>query len=198
MWTRILVTLLAVGCMAFGVYGLARPGPAGELVSLVPTGPEGVGEIRAVYGGLMIAVGVLLLWGSLGKRRSAAWLVAVAVGFAGLFVGRVVSLLLDGLTGYGLVAAVLEGGVAGLLFVAGAEQRSRAATEKAPATKPGPEVTGGEAARPGGGDREGLGGAGRRRPRGEAGEGSDAPGAERSGDTSRGERSRDKPGGGAA
>lgn len=195
MWTRILVTLLAVGCMAFGVYGLARPGAAGELVSLVPTGPEGVGEIRAVYGGLMIAVGALLLWGSMGKRRSAAWLVAVGVGFAGLFVGRLVSLLLDGLTGYTLMATVLEGGVAGLLFVAAAEQRSRAATDKAPETKPGPEVTGGEAARPGREDPEHRR-RGEREPSGEAGEGPDEAG-ERSGNDDD-DRPGEVPGGGAA
>lgn len=146
MWSRILVNLLAVACLAYGVYGLLSPEAAAALVSLEPTAVEGTGEIRAVYGGLMIAMGLLLFRGGLGGERARPWLIAVGVGSAGLFLGRLVSLFQDGVTGYTLLAAVLEGGIAGLLFVAASEART--SPEPASRTVPGPEAVGGSADTP--------------------------------------------------
>lgn len=111
---RILVVIVAVVNVAWGLFALARPAAAGRFVGLSSLGPHGAGELRAVYGALVIAIGVLIGL-SLRIDGGEHWLRAFAILFAALACGRLVSLAADGASGYTLAALALEGGMAALL-----------------------------------------------------------------------------------
>lgn len=120
---RVLLLLFGALNVAWGLYALARPGPAARLMKLVPEAPAARGEIRAVYGGLVLALGALMIaapWSPHGR----GWLLAFSCAFAALAVGRVLSLLLDGLSPYTGAAAALEGLAAGFLLLAAARWES--------------------------------------------------------------------------
>ncbi|MFT4824232.1 MAG: hypothetical protein ACJAUG_002340 [Halioglobus sp.] len=66
-------------------------------------------EVRAMYGGLQLGVGLLLLWGAQRPaiQQQMAYAVMIAC-FAGLAGGRAVGLLLDGQDSYNLAALIFE------------------------------------------------------------------------------------------
>ena len=71
--------------------------------------------------GMVTAMGVAVLRGSLGGAASRQWLWAVATLYVGLAAGRIVSLGLDGLTAHTLFGGVLEVGLAVILYWCGME-----------------------------------------------------------------------------
>ena len=108
--------------LALGVAFLLAPAAMMASVDVALTTPLASGDVRAVYGGMQVASGVLLL---LAARR-ADWvrpgLLAAAVLFAGLFAGRVLGLLLDGPPSpFGWLLAVAELG--GLLLAVAISRR---------------------------------------------------------------------------
>lgn len=108
--------LVAVVCIAFGVAFFALP----ELVGwagLLALGPEGRGEVRAVYGGLLLVLGIVILEG-LRRPDRRAWLEVAALVFGGLAAGRVAGLLHDGVASYTVGALLFEGCTAVLLLLA--------------------------------------------------------------------------------
>lgn len=111
---RAVLLLFAALNVAWGVFALARPAAAGRFVGLDPVTAHGAGELRAVYGALVIGIGALV---ALATRVDGGgqWLRALAILFAALALGRLVSLALDGVNGYTLAALGLEGGSAALL-----------------------------------------------------------------------------------
>ncbi len=111
---RAILYVLALLNVAWGVFALVRPAVAGRFVGLEPTSAHGTGELRAVYGALVIAIGLLV---GLAARADGGeqWLRALAVMFAAIACGRLVSLAFDGVNGYTLAALGLEGGTAVLL-----------------------------------------------------------------------------------
>ena len=75
---------------------LADPSSFGRRLGLTAEVPDGLNEIRAQYGGFFCAVAIidaLALMGIL--RRDVAYVLNAAV-FSGLFLGRMLSLFLDG------------------------------------------------------------------------------------------------------
>lgn len=122
-WLRTLLVALAVLHLLFGMYALYLPLQVAQLAELVAPTPAAVSEIRAVYGGLMLAVAAVLARGALGGRIGAAWLRAAAVAYAGIFFGRAVSISVDGPTGYALFAGAFEIALAIFLGWAAAELR---------------------------------------------------------------------------
>ena len=112
---RIVLVLLALLNVAWGLFALARPGAAGRFVGLSIDAAHGAGELRAVYGALVIAFGVVIA-ASLRLDGGDQWLRLLAILFAGLAAGRVISLALDGVVGYTLAALLLEAGTAALLY----------------------------------------------------------------------------------
>lgn len=132
-WVKTLLLVMAVLHVLFGVYGLYQPSQMAQIAELEAPTPAARGEIRAVYGGLFIAFGLILLRGALGGPIAAAWVRAVSLAYAGLFVGRVVSVAVDGPSGYTLFAGAFEIGLAGFFAWVASELRAPApAAEVAP------------------------------------------------------------------
>jgi len=117
-WLKMLLLLLAFGHLLVGAYALSQPQAVAEMMSLEATTPGAVGELRAVFGGLIVALGLMILRGALGGYRGRQWLLAVSLAYFGLVLGRIVSLLMEGLSAHTLTAGALEAGLGVLLFYA--------------------------------------------------------------------------------
>lgn len=109
MATRILLLVLAVGWTPYGMYCLVFPEFLGPIAGVEAVTATGVAELRAMYGGLQIAVGLAALVGFVHNDyiERALWVQVVAVG--GIGSGRLVGLLAGGeLSGYTLGALIFE------------------------------------------------------------------------------------------
>ena len=122
--TRGLLALVGAANAAFGAWGLVRPGAVADLLGLQATGIQGIGEVRAVYGGLVLMLGLLMV-ASAWRDAGAATLRAMSVLFVGLVLGRAASVMLDGPAAATLGAGAFEAFSAALL-VAAAGQVERA------------------------------------------------------------------------
>lgn len=106
---RILLLVLAVGWTPYGMYCLAFPEFLGPIAGVEATTATGLAELRAMYGGLQIAVGLAALAGFLRSDyiERALWVQVVAVG--GIGSGRLVGLMAGGdVSGYTLGALAFE------------------------------------------------------------------------------------------
>lgn len=136
-WITPLLLLLALGHVLLGLYGLYAPGSVAPMLGLEAVTAGGSGELRAVFGGLIAAMGVAILRGSLGGSAGRQWLWAIATGYVGLAAGRLVSLGMDGMAAHTLFAFLLEVGLAIVLFWTGMEVASAPAAPAASAPKSG-------------------------------------------------------------
>lgn len=106
MLTRIFLALSAILWGLYGIYCLLVPGALHEMAGVVATTPTGTTELRAMYGGLQLAVGVLALLGALRGSLTRTALVALGTLTLGLGSARLFGLLVDGhftaYTGMGL------------------------------------------------------------------------------------------------
>jgi hypothetical protein len=107
-WLRTVLLVVALAHLSFGLYGLYAPNQMAQVADLEMRSIGAVGEIRGIYGGLMVAFGLAVLRGSMGGRVAAAWLRVIALGYAGIVLGRLASLALDGLSGYTIFAGAFE------------------------------------------------------------------------------------------
>ena len=73
-----------------GAFGLLAPRRAAEFISIKPVGDNGISEIRATYGGLFLALGVLCL-----VSQSPTIFIAAGVAWVGAACGRLFSIFLD-------------------------------------------------------------------------------------------------------
>lgn len=104
------LALAALGFVGFGLAFLVAPDLL-ALVDLAPTTSAARSDVRAIYGGMELGVGVLL---ALAARRPAWWrlgLTAQALTLGGAAVGRLVGVALDG------TPRALTGGFAALEVV---------------------------------------------------------------------------------
>lgn len=86
-----LIALLgAAAASLLGAIGLARPLLLAEATGLTTSGPEGMSELRAVFGGTLGALGLVCLI----TREPAAFLAAAAAFFGG-GVAKLLSLAID-------------------------------------------------------------------------------------------------------
>lgn len=135
MAVKVGVLLIAAAAVAFGAFGLMSPERVGELVGFTLLDNGARGEVRAVYGGMTLAIAFILVWGSLRGRKGRPWLLAVAIAFTGLAAGRLASLMLDGPAGYTVLSGLLEAAIAGFLAYAAFELgRERPLAPEATAT----------------------------------------------------------------
>ena len=105
--------------LGLGAMGLLAPRRALRFVGLKEDAAEGLGEVRATYGGVFIALELVAAALLLGRDDSAGMVVAGAA-WLGAALGRVVSLVVDGRRTPKNAAAVLfEAGI-GLLHLAAA------------------------------------------------------------------------------
>lgn len=114
---RIALTLAALANIGWGLFAFAAPDRAAEILEFALSSPEGRGEIRATYGGLILGLGVALLV-ALWRPGTRGSLVLLAIVFGALSLGRLGSLVLDGFSAYTAGVAALEIGFTGFLLLA--------------------------------------------------------------------------------
>jgi len=125
-WVTPFLLLLALAHVLFGFYGLYSPDGMAGITGLEMATTGARGEMRAIIGGLMAALGIAILRGSMGGKTGRQWLWAVAAAYVGLACGRLVSLGMDGMSAHTLLAGLLEGVLATVLFWLGMEVGSDA------------------------------------------------------------------------
>jgi hypothetical protein len=130
---KIFLGLNALVFIGYGLYCLALPSAVADQTGMqLSTGVATV-EVRAMYGGLQTAIGLLALAGILRPAMQSAALIALAFLFFGLASGRMVGIAIDpdpGAYNFGAVAfeAVFAAIAAGLLV--------KSSAPPAPATRP--------------------------------------------------------------
>lgn len=107
--TRFVLWALAIVFLAFGLVALIQPeamtGPPG----LDSSAAGAVTEVRALYGGLQIGLGALLVWAVLDPSRWASGLMAYGLLLGAVGDCRFIGLLIDGnWTGFHLFALGFE------------------------------------------------------------------------------------------
>ena len=104
--------------MVFGVLFFIRPQELAAALGYAPLSAVAIIEVRAVYGGLELALGGAMLH-QLYVRKNAANAIYIALisllGFAG---GRTLAVLMDSLSGNHLYYLILEWGLAALMYIA--------------------------------------------------------------------------------
>ena len=97
MTTRFAQVFLGIMGLAFckvGIEALIDPQAVLRQVGIALDNPSAMSSMRAVYGGMHLAFGMLCFWSALKRPVPALWLVALYT--AGFVTGRTVSLVIDG------------------------------------------------------------------------------------------------------
>ena len=104
--------LIAIGLMNFaiGVLALVQPSVIAGWVGFGLEAPSAAGEIRAIFGGGVLVLGVLFLVAT-AMSRPGPLLGALGLVFLGFAVGRVTSLLVDGWSFYTMLAFLAEAAI---------------------------------------------------------------------------------------
>lgn len=106
---RIFLAANVVLWLPYGLYCLAAPGFLAEAAGVAATTPTGSTELRAMYGGLQAAIGLLALAAVLRRDLERTALTALAFLAGGLFTARLCGAFVDGgLSGYTVGALLLE------------------------------------------------------------------------------------------
>lgn len=105
---RLLLYFFAAFFVVFGVAGLFDPAYVGAHVNLLPVSINGTSEIRSLYGGGFMAMGLVIFAGLRGGPGTEGLLRAMAIIFAGIVCGRVLSLLIDHGAAFGAPIALYE------------------------------------------------------------------------------------------
>jgi hypothetical protein len=96
MATRIFLVLSALLWLPYGVYCFAQPGSLAEAAGVAFQSPTGSTELRAMYGGLQIAIGALAGLAAWRAALARSALLAIAFLTAGLGSARLLGVALDG------------------------------------------------------------------------------------------------------
>ena len=115
MAARIFLGLNALVFIGYGLVCLASPSIVAEQTGMVLSTGVASAEVRAMYGGLQTAVGLLALLGFLRPAMRATILLVLAVLFFGLASGRAVGILVETDPGaYNVMAVIFEAAFGGL------------------------------------------------------------------------------------
>jgi hypothetical protein len=114
---RALILVIAAINILFGAVAIADPRRVASWIGFELTGIGPLGELRAMYGGLVAVVGILIAVAVL-ATNGGALLVPLALLLGGLVVGRAVSLVVDGFSWYTVATGVFELISAALLLAA--------------------------------------------------------------------------------
>ncbi len=115
-FAKLVLWFSALTFLAAGAFALARPTDYASIVQLELGGIISSSDLRAVYGGLPLGIGGFFVW-AVSTRHLRPGLIASAALFGGLVLGRLVSLLADGVpespgllfSGFELLGTVLAG-----------------------------------------------------------------------------------------
>lgn len=95
--------------LPYGVFCLAQPDFLREAAGVAGQTPTGTTELRAMYGGLQAAIGLLSFAGAFRRDLQRTALVALAFLAGGLLSARVIGVLVDGgVSGYTVGALAIE------------------------------------------------------------------------------------------
>ncbi|MDF1522716.1 MAG: DUF4345 domain-containing protein [Trueperaceae bacterium] len=107
MTTRTQLTYAAAGIvLVLGLLSLLNPWLAAGMLGFELVAPRAVSEVRATYGALFVTMGALLLWALPQRPRAALVLRAMGLLWAGVALGRIASMTIDGLFTVGNVAGL--------------------------------------------------------------------------------------------
>jgi hypothetical protein len=115
-FAKLVLCLSAANFLAAGLFALVLPAANASIIQIQLGGVISSSDLRAVYGGLRIGIGLFFAWAvSTGHWRPG--LIAAVAVFGGNVLGRLVSLLADGvpetpgllLLGFEVIAVVLVG-----------------------------------------------------------------------------------------
>ena len=108
---RIFLVLEALVWLPYGLFCFVRPGYLNEAAGVAIASATGATELRAMYGGLQVALGLVCLTGLSNGVRGRRALVVVGTLTAGLASARTLGTLLDGgLSSYTAMALLFEWG----------------------------------------------------------------------------------------
>lgn len=93
---RLILTLCALAFIGFGLVFLVSPAPMARFVDLELLTPTAFTEVRAMYGGLEIGIGVFLLTAVARRDHVVLGLRVALFAFVGLAAGRLIGLVVDG------------------------------------------------------------------------------------------------------
>lgn len=86
---NILKIIAALGTVGTGILALVKPTAVYGFTGLIAEGPRGISEIRAIFGGLFIALGAApFIFGETGYR-------ILGLGYLAIALVRLVSIFLD-------------------------------------------------------------------------------------------------------
>jgi hypothetical protein len=125
---RILVSIGGPLAILSGVACAVATGPLLGMAGITAT-PAGLTDLRAIYGGLQIGLGVFLLWCRSDPARTTAGLLALGLPIACVGALRVIGLLIDGEpNAFHAANLALEVGTTALVAIAMAKRRTSLAT----------------------------------------------------------------------
>jgi len=90
---HIVLAVTALVFLAFGGWGLLKPRSLAKAVDFVADGPTALVEIRAMYGGFDLGIGLWLAWVAFHPSQFAVGLTATVFMVGGLGAGRLIGLL---------------------------------------------------------------------------------------------------------
>ena len=115
MGIRIVLALSALIWLPYGIFCFLQPGALAQSAQVVATGPTGTVELRAMYGGLQAAIGVLCALAIFRPTLERPALVLLISVFAGLGIARLLGGLIAGeFSTYNVGALIFEWGGAAL------------------------------------------------------------------------------------
>ena len=95
MFLLVLKAIAAIGTAGTGLLALFKPTSVYDFTGLVANGARGISEIRAIFGGLFIALGAApFIFGVSGDKAHAAFQM-LGIGYLAIAVVRLVSIVLD-------------------------------------------------------------------------------------------------------
>ena len=105
---NILLLLGAIMSFIVAYLGLLRPEQILDGVDVVIDTPSGRNEIRAMYGGMQLLIGVYALLAFFDKVSKYFALVLMLIVVGGIFLGRLLSLAFEGMSIFTLYTPVLQ------------------------------------------------------------------------------------------
>lgn len=115
MGIRIFLGLSALVWLAYGLQCFLQPSHLEATAGVAFRSPTGSSELRAMYGGLQLAIGGLALSGALRASMAPSALIALLALCAGLGGARLLGALLDdAFSSYTIVALAFEGATVAL------------------------------------------------------------------------------------
>jgi hypothetical protein len=96
MLTRIILGVFGVAWLGYGIFCFVSPGQLATIAGITTQEAWGVTELRAMYGGVQIAIGASALWGAIRPAWSRWALQVQLVVYLGLVPARTLSALMVG------------------------------------------------------------------------------------------------------